>query len=457
MKKLRNHHRSKKMATSLSLLMMLSGLIASQASATEGFESLPGERSCLFRYGPVSADPYINVAYPDAAVKYWGAAFSIPKGAKMHLEGEFPYSRYMSLISYDEGGRPVQSLPDYAIKPLEGSDNPYRVGNSRDNEQRSYYVKVRDAKPSEDYTGALVRDGFESDVIHAPSYANGQQVLIYRIYAQDQNTGETAGSPLPTPVVTLADGKELRGQDACDALNAKQMLRANFSALGIPVAQYIELADQPDKPLGFPATNPAKWHIQLDRKSLLGIFTGDIDPNSRRSEGGFYPNLDNNYIRTVVNRKLGPVFVLRAKAPTTPKTFNGDKTMGTGDLRYWSVCSNKGFANTRVNDCLYDEHIPVDQNGYFTVVVSRESDRPRNAFPECGIGWIPMADDGDGVFDEDASIVQIRHMLAKPEFRQAIQNIYQDKDIPSVMGEYFPKTFYTTTSKFELFFPCSNN
>lgn len=31
--------------------------------ASDTFEGIPGERTCFFRYGPVSADPYINVAY----------------------------------------------------------------------------------------------------------------------------------------------------------------------------------------------------------------------------------------------------------------------------------------------------------------------------------------------------------------------------------------------------------
>jgi len=54
---------------------------------------------------------------------------------------------------------------------------------------------------------------------------------------------------------------------------------------------------------------------------------------------------------------------------------NGTAKMGSGDLRYWSFCSNQGFANTRVNDCVYDEQIPVDKNGYFTLVLSRPEDR----------------------------------------------------------------------------------
>ena len=35
---------------------------------------------------------------------------------------------------------------------------------------------------------------------------------------------------------------------------------------------------------------------------------------------------------------------------------------------------------------------------------------------ECGIAWLPIAEDGDGVFDDDVAIVQFRHMLARDDF-----------------------------------------
>ena len=81
---------------------------------------IPGPRTCFWSTGPASKDPYVNVAYPDAGVFYWHAMFSVPEGAQLHLEGEFPHSRYMSLISYDERGAPVESLSDYLIIPNDG-------------------------------------------------------------------------------------------------------------------------------------------------------------------------------------------------------------------------------------------------------------------------------------------------------------------------------------------------
>lgn len=205
----------------------------------------------------------------------------------------------------------------------------------------------------------------------------------------------------------------------------------------------------------YPATNPPTFYQQLDREALYGIYLGTpVKADARKSEGGFYPNLDNQYIRTILHRKLGKVFVLRAKAPTTPKTFNGDAKMGEGDLRYWSWCSNQGFANTRVNGCAYDEQIPVGPDGFYTLVVSRAADRPRNATPQCGITWLPMADDGDGAGEDDVTVLQVRHMLGLGDFKNAVQNVQSHGSMERDMGAYYPRGRYMSTSAFETAVPC---
>ena len=262
--------------------------------------------------------------------------------------------------------------------------------------------------------------------------------------------------PLPSPTVTLEDGSVLTGPDACGALRTTQRLQVTADAVGIPPKHYRKLISQPGKPDTWPAEVPAKWYIQLDRASLLGIYTGDINEDAKRSEGGFYPNLDNHYIRTIVNRKHGKVFMVRGKMPTTPRTFGGDDYMQEGDMRYWSICSNQGFANTRVNDCLFDEEIPLDKNGFYTVMFSRASDRPRNATRECGIAWLPMADDGDGMFDDDVTVVQIRQMLAAPEFEHAIKRVGTQSELETVLGPYMPRTRYMQPNQVETFFVCAD-
>ncbi len=416
--------------------------------------NIPGPRDCFWMRGPHSGDPYINLAYPDSNVYYWAAAFSTPPGSEVYLEGEFPFSRYMSIISYDGRGRPIESLADYLIEPNEGSINPYLPGNNRLESNRTYKIKVLNQNSDFKRETGKISQIKSENTLHAPSYGPNQQTIIYRIYLPDNGLAPLGGVKLPQIIINH-EGKELRGKDACLALKSSQDLALTLDAAGIPPMQYRELASQPDKPITWPAQNPPEWYIQLDRQSLIGIYTGEFNSNAPRSTGGFFPNLDNHYLRTIINRKFGKVLIIRAKAPKTPKTFNSNPIYEDNQLRYWSICSNQSFGNTRVNDCLFDEEIPLDSKGYFTLAISRLEDRPRNATNECGIAWLPIADDGDGVFDEDVGIVQFRHMLSRDDFPFSIQSVENQGEVKMVMQEYFPKGQYLMTNQVESFFPCS--
>ena len=59
---------------------------------------VPGPRDCFWSLGPHSGDPYINLAYPDSNVYYWASLFTMPEGSELFIDGEYPYSRYMSII-----------------------------------------------------------------------------------------------------------------------------------------------------------------------------------------------------------------------------------------------------------------------------------------------------------------------------------------------------------------------
>ena len=419
--------------------------------------SIPGPRDCFWSRGPVSKDPYINIAYPDAGVFYWHATFTIPDGAQLYLEGEFPYARYMSIISYDERGAPIESLPDYIISPNEHSINPFIEGANRHDYKRSYTVEILNLSPEVRKTeGSKINFGTKKNSLNAPKYGRGQQSIIYRIYVPDKGKSESGGVPLPQVLLIMDNGVELRGKEACKVLYTTQPPQITMDAIGLPMTQYSKLINQPEKPNTWPATVPPTWYLQYDREFLLGIYNGQPPKSFRKSTGGFYPNLDNNYVRTIINRKHGKVFFMRGKLPKTPKTYNKNKLMTKEDLVYWSICSNQGFANTRVNDCLFDEQVPVNKNGGYLIAVSRKEDRPRNAYPECGIGWLPMADDGDGAIDEDVTIIQIRNLLASPDFKHAIQNVDEIGKEKEIMGPYLPASFYTTTGAFEIIFPCQN-
>ena len=234
-------------------------------------------RTCFWRRGPVSKDPYINIAYPDAGVFYWNAAFTVPEGAKMYLEGVFPYARYMSLISYDGRGSPVESLADYLIIPNDNSTNPFIDGSNRKNENRSYRVEIvnlppeirRKEGPKIDLQSDIKDSNYDKNnsnrnSLNAAQYGNGQQSIVYRIYVPDKNRNEAGGVPLPEVVLVLQNGEELRGEKACNALNTNQAPQITIDAIGLPMTIYSKLLNQPGKPDTWPATVPPTWNLQYD-------------------------------------------------------------------------------------------------------------------------------------------------------------------------------------------------
>jgi len=185
---------------------------------------IPGHRTCFWSRGPVSKDPYINIAYPDAGVFYWNATFTLPEGARLYLKGTFPHSRYMSLISYDGRGAPIESLADYLIVPDKNSINPFVDGASRTNKKRAYTLEIVNRSP-EIIRKEGIKLELQTDVkgsssqkqishrnsLNAAQYGQGQQSIIYRIYVPDKGKSESGGVPLPEVVLILNNGDELRG------------------------------------------------------------------------------------------------------------------------------------------------------------------------------------------------------------------------------------------------------
>ena len=275
---------------------------------------VPGPRDCFWSLGPHSGDPYINLAYPDSNVYYWASVFTMPEGSELYIDGEYPYSRYMSIISYNARGKPLESLADYLIEPQKNSFNPFVSGNKRLNKNRDYNIQVFNKEPVTDRETGMISDLSSNNVLNAPSYGPKQQLIIYRIYLPDNSTGPLGGVDLPKPTVMI-DGASYTGKAACDVLNTDQNLAITTDAAGLPAMKYRELASQPDKPSTWPAQNPPKWYIQMDRQSLIGIYTGEFNMNASRSTGGFFPNLDNHYLRTIINKKYGHVLMIKGKAP----------------------------------------------------------------------------------------------------------------------------------------------
>jgi hypothetical protein len=363
--------------------------------------------------------------------------------------GQYAHGRYQSVNSYDAAnGSPTDAIHDVDIVPDPGSENPFLPGARRTVNRRDFTVSVVNQFPPADPAAR------EPNTLYAAVSSQAGEVLIYRVYVADKNRDLTGGVGLPEPRLTLASGEVLQGDAACAALS---VVNQPLPKLVLPPAQYTALRDQPGKPPTFPALDPPVFHRAFNTQADIGCIYDVPTPGNPVPCGdnppvrvGQYATLDNAYIYAAVNRGFGPVLVLRGKLPTTPPTYQRDPFMEGGtQLRYWSLCQNESLATTAVQDCVYDEQIPLDKDGFYTIVTSRAEDRPSNAIERCGATWVEWPVQGDGAGHPDDGFLIVRNTLPAPDFSEAIQNVSKPGDEGSVMGTYLPTGEYMSRTDFE--------
>ena len=98
----------------------------------------------------------------------------------------------------------------------------------------------------------------------------------------------------------------------------------------------------------------------------------------------------------------------------------------------------------------------VNPDGFVTIVTSKPEDRPDNASDECGVGYLPWPNNGDGFSfvegrtdDPNSAMLLLRNMLPADDFEEAIQNTSVAGDEAQVMGEYLPRASYMSRAEFE--------
>lgn len=412
-----------------------------------GNQGEPSEfvRDCVWF---ANSDPdLINIAFPDTAANYWAAEFAIPPGGEVRIVGEYPHARYMSYNAYDYKWAAFDSLADIEIRPDAGSRNPFLTGANRNVVDRSYTLRVIPDPPPENEADREPNTLYMGYLGVPLNYGH----FLYRIYVPDQGASLAGNVDLPRLQYVLANGTVLDAPEACAFLE-KTRLELGINQL---VADSNALAGLS----GREGTDPVVWtkfvglghsaisiarYIPVIADLPLADFWQLLSDQAAGSSGngGFLANQHNAYVTATINREFGDIAVISARAPVTPRTYENQSVMQSAQLRYWSLCTNDIYSQ-RYFDCAYDAQIPVDENGYYTVVISRPEHRPANARPECGVKWLHWGPRAD-------SLLIMRHMLSSPDFHQAVQDVPDASDMEQeVMGEYYPYGTHSSVEEFE--------
>ena len=399
----------------------------------------------------------------DKEPTYFMGQMVMPAGSSLTIRGKFPHARYFKLAMYRFerntfvalGGEDVGA---YDMVPDPGSANPYKSGADRTVTNRNYTLHVLAEDPPKrraDRPKNTLYVGREGKAIQP----------IFRIYVPDQGYDGAGLAPGDVPSTEgpaftyeakLADGTRL-SQEQVDKQWAQPLGAAPPPFH--PDQWYAMINSKDNDPALDPASAPARKDTQWELfEGMKYTVTGAFMPPKERAkiklqtemEGGGDPTTA--YMVAYLSRKFGPIHVVRAKMPTFPDTFAGTKVMTDGQVKYWSIVTCALAPSGELWDGVFDMQTPLDKDGYYTIVVCRPEDRPKNATRENGVAWINWGP-GEGLSDPrnrtDWGMLLMRFMVCQPDWETSPAKIRKPGTEEAVMGPYYPKGYYTTKAEFE--------
>lgn len=293
--------------------------------------------------------------FPESNTQVYQCAYSAGPAHETVLRGRPPRARFWSFAVLDQARREVDSISD-ADMSLE-PDGSYRIS---------------------------VRDGCGQapnclDVSEAPApLAPG--LIFYRVYVPEGD--QRGGVALPVVTYDLLDGPDAE----ISAAEQADVLSAYVSAITAPIAPGGAVFEALASPSGLErpvasgsegaAPTPERFKglgaKQVSNLAGAGVPQPVIEVlHAALGQGGFGATSDNAYVTVSYDMTKGNL-VLRAKAPTyraqspVPANDRG-RSDGSEQVRYWSLCTTQA---TRPADCVRDERVVLDEEGFFDVVVS---------------------------------------------------------------------------------------
>jgi len=302
--------------------------------------------------------------------RYWNGAqapagfVAVPEGGRVVFAGQYLRCRYFAFHPCDFDTNTLPTLVDKDIDPDAGSHNPFREPVAAGDEQRFTVTMVFESRPEKP----------AANTIYAGDKANGgaNQAVFLLLRTTDSvlgaNPPNSTGVPLPSVTVLDRNGKVVEHHPSCFPYDPEQIYpveTTRFASLPIPDYRAVVAAGK------FSARS--NWGLPYD------ILASD----------------DILYLSTPYCTRLGELLVVRAKALRTPDTPREPVYSDEMQIRGFTI-TNYNFWAGICNDAVVDRHLKLDEQGYYTVVLSSPENRPVNASAEQAVNWMDWGPYLDG-------------------------------------------------------------
>jgi hypothetical protein len=470
--------------------------------------SQPNTYWCVRSAQKINQNALMN-GNPDPHYTYVIKPILGPLESKVIMKGKFPKSRYFLVtptlplngLQYRSAfAGPVENpIIDVDIDPDAGSVNPFRLGANRNATSRNYTLtfinKIADAasapaqycpKPptyrgvgNTRYIGSILYSG---PGFYGPpdSYPNGLWYCgdLWMRYAlpdgyKNATFDPLAGVGLPTVYQELADGRKFNIKNANHSAYVSSLIQT-YTAITNNMEPEADFQN-----FGFRKMFGILHALAYGAILMLGKDTQWVHDFVRGVEGRGYdiPAPGNwegsatcvpqcNYFCKYPKLGNGKCITLIGKLPTFPSTVNGESTMTSGQMRYWSITAAENANNDRgggiTTSSIADFEIKIDANRRYIICFSKEADRPVNATEANGVTWVnwgPNSDtqwtwrwvsiSSDWYFDKTPDETRLTWLNTGYDSPQYNNSLIGNNTHTGWMGEYQPVSNYMSKSCFE--------
>lgn len=334
----------------------------------------------------------------------------VPTGGRVVFRGEYLRARYFAFHPSDFDTNTLATLVDEDLEPDPGSANPYRgpvpAGMARRfTATLDFGPEPGTPAPNTSYVGRK-RNGEPN-----PAVFNILRTSVSELGALPPNT---TGVLLPSVTV----------YDAAGSQTLHYAEDTPYPEGSEPPVETTRFA-----PLPIPDWRGLMRPGRLDVKSNWGL------------PYDLLASADISYLCAPYSQRWGEVFVLRARAFTTPRTPEEPPWTEGRQIRAFTV-TNYNFWAGVANTSLVDRDIARDADGWLTLVVSTAEKRPSNATAEHGCAWLDWGPYLDGQ-------LSFRFLIRRNPLLVALRRAIVDGDVSEEIAPYVPRAGHCSRAAFE--------